>query len=91
MKFNDIDSFLNAIENRMEELKDEDIAVTSSTDINASIEFDADELAKFDSIKEEAQALSDGPDDMVDYICNRLADLGYTDDEITQILDYEGV
>lgn len=91
MKWNNISSFLDAIENRMEQLEAEGKAVTSSTEVVASIQFDDDELAKFDSIKEEAEALCDGTDDMLDYMCNRLSDLGYSDDEITQILDYEGV
>lgn len=90
MKWNNISSFLDAIEDRMEELESEGAAVTSSTDINASSEFSDEEYEKFDSVKDEAEALYEG-DEVIEYMCNRLADLGYTDDEITQILDYEGM
>lgn len=90
MKFNNIDSFLDAIADRMQELESEGVAVTSSVAINDGPEFTEDEREKFDSIKEEATSLCEG-DEVFDYMCNRLSDLGYTDDAITQILDYEGM
>lgn len=91
MKWNDIGSFLDAIEDRMDELESEGLAdINSSTNISNDSYFADDELEKFDSIKDEAIALCEG-DDVLEYMCNRLYDLGYSDDEITQILDYEGM
>ena len=91
MKWNDIGSFLDAIEDRMNELESEGLAdINSSTNVSNDSHFADDELEKFDSIKDEATSLCEG-DDVLEYMCNRLSDLGYSDDEITQILDYEGM
>lgn len=87
MKFNSIDSFLDALEDRMVELKD--TPITSATILDGK--YTDEEYEKFGSIIDEAKALCDTEDDRIDYISNRLTDLGYTDDEITKILDYEGL
>lgn len=87
MKFSNIDSFLNALETRMDQLEPDDI--TSATNIDS--DFTDEEYIKFGSIVDEAKALCDSQEDITDYICNRLTDLGYSDDEITRILDYEGI
>lgn len=87
MKFNSIDSFLDALEDRMVELKD--TPITSATVLDSK--YTDEEYEKFGSIIDEAKALCDTEDDRIDYISNRLTDLGYTDDEITKILDYEGL
>ena len=90
MKFNNISDCLDAIKDRMSELSEEE-GITGSIDISASSNFNADEIAKFDSIFEEAESLSDTKDEITEFAYNRLLDLGYTDDQITQIFDYEGV
>lgn len=87
MKFNSIDSFLNALEDRMDDLQDN--SITSATILDSK--YTEEEYEKFGSIIDEAKALCDTEDDRIDYISNRLTDLGYTDDEITKILDYEGL
>ena len=86
MIYNSIPEFLNAIEEKMQELTEEPIAASSSI----LPEFTDEQCEQFDSIVDEASAMYDNEADITDYISTRLADLGYTDDEITQILDYEG-
>lgn len=88
MKFNNIESFLDALENRMDQLDPED-SITSSTIIGST--FTDDEYEKFGSIIDEARALCDSEEDVIDYVSNRLTDLGYSEDEIVTILDYEGM
>lgn len=89
MRFNSIQDCLDAMQNRLEELESD--GIMSATDINASSQFTADEHEKFDAIFEEAKSLSDSESEIEEYMYNRLEDLGYTDDEITQIFDYEGM
>ena len=88
MKFSNIDSFLNALEGRINQLEESD-SVTSATIL--STDFSPEEYEKFDSIVDEARALSNDENELIDYICNRLIDLGYSDDEISDILDMEGI
>lgn len=88
MKFNNIDSFLNALESRIDQLEETD-SITSATIL--SKDFSPEEYEKFDSIVDEARALSNNENELIDYIYNRLADLGYSDDEISDILDMEGI
>ena len=88
MKFNNIDSFLNALEGRINQLEETD-SITSATIL--STDFSPEEYEKFDSIVDEARALSNNENELIDYICNRLIDLGYSDDEISDILDMEGI
>lgn len=88
MKFNNIDSFLNALEGRINQLEETD-SVTSTTIL--STDFSPEEYEKFDSIVDEARALSNNENELIDYIYNRLIDLGYSDDEISDILDMEGI
>lgn len=90
MKWNNVNDFMNALEDRIEELENEE-TVTSSTSICSSELFSEDELAEFDTIKEECFALASDDDEAVEMICDKLLKLGYSDDEITQILDYEGL
>lgn len=89
MKFNNIESFLAAIEDRMDQLGGDETSITSSTSLGSG--FTEDEYEKFGSIVDEARALCDNEEDIVDWISNRLGDLGYSDDEITTVLDYEGL
>lgn len=88
MKFNNIDSFLNALEGRINQLEETD-SITSATIL--STDYSPEEYEKFDSIVDEARALSNNENELIDYICNRLIDLGYSDDEISDILDMEGI
>lgn len=92
MKWNNISDFLDSLEDRMEELSEQS-DITSATDIQSINmgSFSDDELCKFDSIADEAKALSKSEDEIVEYMTNRLSDLGYSDDEVTKILDYEGI
>jgi len=89
MKWNNVEDFMNALEDRIEELESD--AVTSSTSICSSELFSEDELLEFDAIKEEAFSVAADDDEALDLICSKLLELDYTDDEITQILDYEGL
>lgn len=89
MKFNNINSFLHALEGRIDELENDGDSITSATIL--STDFSPEEYEKFDSIVEEAKSLTDTKNDLIDYIYNRLCDLGYSDDEITEILDEEGL
>ena len=88
MKFSNIDSFLNALEGRINQLEEPD-SVTSATILSS--DFSPEEYEKFDSIVDEARALSNDENELIDYIYNRLMDLGYSDDEISDILDMEGI
>jgi len=88
MKFNNINSFLFALESRIEDLEEGD-AITSATIL--SKRFSPEEYEKFDSVVDEAKALTDSDNDFVTYVTNRLYDLGYSDDEVTGILDMEGI
>jgi hypothetical protein len=88
MKFNNIDSFLNALEGRINQLEETD-SITSATIL--STDYSPEEYEKFDAIVDEARALSNNENELIDYICNRLIDLGYSDDEISDILDMEGI
>lgn len=90
MKWNNVQDFMNALQDRIEELEAEE-TITSSTSIYSNQLFDDDELVRFDSIKEWAFAFSSNEDDALELMCSKLLELGYTDDEITQILDYEGL
>jgi len=87
MKFNNIESFLDALEDRMDQLEPD--SITSSTIVASS--FTEDEYEKFGSIVDEAKALCSSDEDVIDYISNRLTDLGYSEDEIVKVLDYEGL
>lgn len=87
MHYNNVPDFLAAIEKRMDELSSLD-TVTSATSILDN--FTEEELQKFDTIKDEANALCDSEGEKVEFIYNRLLDLGYTDDDITKVLDHEG-
>lgn len=89
MKWNNVEDFMNALEDRIEELESD--TVTSSTSICSSELFSEDELLEFDAIKEEAYSVAADDDEALDLICSKLIELDYTDDEITQILDYEGL
>ena len=89
MKFNNINSFLHALEGRIDELESDGDAITSATVL--STDFSPEEYEKFDSIVDEARALSNDENELIDYICNRLMDLGYSDDEVSSILDMEGI
>lgn len=90
MKWNNIQDFLDALENRIEDLEQDEV-VTSSTAVCSSELFNEDELLKFDAIKDEAFSVASNDDEALDFICSKLLELGYSDDEITQILDYEGL
>ena len=83
-----MDSFLSALQSRLDELESS-ANITGASDIVMG--FSDAELEQFDSIKEEAFSLYDDNEDALDFMYNRLLDKGYTDDEITQIFDYEGV
>lgn len=87
MKFNNIESFLDALEDRMDQLEPD--SITSSTIVASS--FTEDEYEKFGAIVDEAKALCDNDEDVIDYVSNRLTDLGYSEDEIVRVLDYEGM
>lgn len=89
MRFNNISDCLDALKDRMDELQEE--GITGATDIAASSQFSSEEIEKFDSIFDEAKSLSNSETEIEEYMYNRLSDLGYTDDEITQIFDHEGI
>ena len=89
MKWNNVQDFMEALGDRIDELQSED-AVTGSTSINEA-DFDEDELCTFDAIAEEARALGDTDAETTAIAHSRLFELGYSEDEITQILDYEGL
>lgn len=88
MKFNNIPDFLDALEEQMRALEGNQM-IESSTEIPDT--FTDDEYQLFDSIREEAETFYNNEADIIDFIYTRLADLGYSDDDITQILDYEGL
>jgi hypothetical protein len=88
MIYDNVSDFLAALKLRMSQFKSDE-EITSATDITCS--FNPDELEKIDSIKDEAIALFPNKDDAKAYIYRRLSDLGYSDDDITQIFDYEGI
>ena len=89
MKYNNIDAFLSALQHRMDELESDD-AITSATVLSEK-SFTEEEYEKFGTIIDEAFALSSGEADAIDLISRRLLDLGYTEDQVTEILDYEGL
>ena len=91
MKYNDIGQFLDALHDQIVELESQPI--TSATDIEYMdmSKFSPEEIEKFDNIKDEATALCEVYSAIEDYIVNRLTDLGYSDDDICLILDYEGL
>ena len=86
MKFNNIPDFLNALEDRMNEISSDE-SIMNSTQVDP---FTEDEYQLFDTITDEARALCDKEGEVIDFIYNRLSDKGYDDDQITKILDYEG-
>ena len=89
MKYNNIDAFLSALQHRMDELESDD-AITSATVLSEK-SFTEEEYEKFGVIIDEAFALSSDEADAIDLISRRLLDLGYTEDQVTEILDYEGL
>lgn len=89
MKYNNIDAFLSALQHRMDELESDD-AITSATVLSEK-SFTEEEYEKFGTIIDEAFALSSDEADAIDLISRRLLDLGYTEDQVTEILDYEGL
>lgn len=96
MQYGSVTEFLNAIEQRIAELEEEE-QIAASTSIKASSilsdDFTDDEYELFDSIIDEAWNNSEYTDEaqICDAICIKLSQLGYTDDEITRILDYAGL
>lgn len=89
MKYNNIDAFLSALQHRMDELESDD-AITSATVLSEK-SFTEEEYEKFGAIVDEAFALASDEADAIDLISRRLLDLGYTEDQVTEILDYEGL
>lgn len=88
MKFNNIPDFLDALKTKMNQLEP-GTDITGSTDICG--DFTPEELEKFAEVKDEAFALFPNKTDATEFMYHRLSDLGYTDDEITQIFDCEGI
>lgn len=89
MKYNNIDSFLSAIQKRMDQIESDE-SVTGATVLSEE-PFTEEEYEKFGSIVDEAFALTEDDADAIDLISRRLLDLGYTEDQVTTILDYEGL
>ena len=88
MKFNNIPDFLNAIEDRIDQLKNDD-SIASTTDIEASSDMN-EEFGGVDEIIAEAKSKFDSDSKITEFIFEHLTNLGYTDDDIMSILEYAG-
>lgn len=101
MKFNNIPDFLDALQDRMDELRAE--GITSSENIEACGDIDAcgdiegcgdiecaDDIVNVDDIVAEAEEMFTSPSDITKYIFEQLSNEDFTDDEIYDILQQYG-
>ena len=91
MKFNNIPDFLDALQERMDEIKDGEI--TSATDIDGcdvTAEDDIYEPVDVDSIVEEARTTLSSDSEITEFIFEHLSKLDFTPEEIFEILKEYG-